>query len=313
MPGEYPSPLGILASRDLADLYTRVRESLALVYRKGSNGAGIVWSSDGLIVTNGHVVAPSGEAQVVLANGHRHVGIVVARHPTRDLALIKIATEGLTAIDAGDSSSLKTGEFVAAIGHPLGYRDAITAGIVVSSRPRPHEESDDSLDLIRTDARFAPGNSGGPLVDSRGRVVGVCTRVAGRLGMAVPSNAVIEFIERGTGSRPHSPIGVTGVPVVLSRPDYESGLLLTEVVDDSLAERAGLFTGDIIVALGTRRVSGRDSWLEAIRDTELEGFSATIIRGGTVEQVRFPNGSTQVLPTSRTGAGAASTFDTKGI
>src|SRR5680860_1128744 len=124
--------LSSVVSDALAEVAARVNPSVALIFQRDGNGAGVIWRSDGQVVTNSHV-AHGGRVEVVLADGRRFVGIVAARHPTRDLAINKIAEEGLPAIEVGDSSTVRPGQVAIAIGHPRGFRSAVTAGIIVAA------------------------------------------------------------------------------------------------------------------------------------------------------------------------------------
>lgn len=283
---------GILSrlDADLQAVYEKVRQSVVLLYRNGGNGAGVIWRSDGVIVTNNHVVSGDGQMNVVLADGRTYLGIVAQRHPTRDLAIVKIAETGLPAIDVADSNNVRSGEIALAIGHPNGYRDAVTAGIVVASGNSQAIEGHSRADIIQTDARFAPGVSGGPLVNHKGQAIGIATRVSGDLGMAVPSSAVQAFV--GDNNAPgRGRIGCRTQIVPLRGHAWQNGLLITRLRDDGPADAAGLILGDVIV-----EVAGR-----AIED--METLPATIMRaspGDSVQMIVLRGGSP--LPLSITPA-----------
>lgn len=180
-------PLG----REMADLASALRRCTVEVRDHGRGaGSGIIWSDDGLIVTNAHV-ARADRATIVLWDGRTFDGTVTARDPERDLATIAIDCGGATLPTAtlGHPTDLRTGDLVVAFGNPLGITGALALGVVhvVESRggaPR----------WIRADIRLAPGNSGGPLADARGRVVGVNTLIANGLGVAVPITSVHRFL-----------------------------------------------------------------------------------------------------------------------
>ncbi len=270
---------------ELEAVYQRVRKSVVLLYRNGGNGAGVIWTADGTIVTNNHVVSGDGQMNVVLADGRTFLGIVAQRHPTRDIAVIKIAETGLPAIDVADSNSVRAGEIALAIGHPLGYRDAVTAGIVVASGNSRLAEGTSRGDVIQTDARFAPGVSGGPLVNHRGQVIGIATRVTGELGIAVPSSAVSAFV--GSDSRPgKGSIGVSAQLVPLRNQPWPQGLLLVDVPSDSPADRAGIILGDIIVEAGDSPIEDRETLPAAlVRAGAGHSVALTILRGGVPVQI----------------------------
>lgn len=257
----------------------RVRDSLALVYHRGGNGAGVVWRADGQIVTNNHV-ARDNRVEIVLADGRHFVGIVANRHPERDLAVLKVAATDLPAVTVGDSATVRPGQLVFALGHPLGYRNAVSAGIVVAAGQAATASGPRTGDFLQSDVAIAPGSSGGPLIDAWGRVLGINTMVNGRLSLAIPSQAVERFVA-GSGARPPAYLGVQGVIVALRRPDYATGFLLTEVVEGGPADRAGLIVGDVVVALGDVRISDQESVPAALlRMTPGAAVTLETLRGG---------------------------------
>jgi serine protease Do len=151
-------------------------------------GSGVLWSSDGLIVTNAHVVR--GRVSVVLPGGRAVQARLLARDSERDLAALAIDAHALSPAEIGDSDSLRVGQLVVAVGNPLGLAGAVTAGLIHAIAPRrPAGPS-----LIQADLRLAPGNSGGPLADARGRVIGINAMIAGGLALAVPSSLVARFL-----------------------------------------------------------------------------------------------------------------------
>jgi serine protease Do len=153
-------------------------------------GSGVLWSSDGLIVTNAHVVR--GRVNVVLPGGRAVQARLLARDPERDLAALAIDAHALAAAEIGDSDSLRVGQLVVAVGNPLGLAGAVTAGLIHAIGPRRSA----GASLIQADLRLAPGNSGGPLADARGRVIGINAMIAGGLALAVPSSLVARFVAK---------------------------------------------------------------------------------------------------------------------
>ena len=145
-------------------------------------GAGVIWHPDGLILTNAHVAHR--DVTVVLADGRARSARLVARDPQRDLAALVVDATGLPAAEIGDSGALRVGELVLAVGNPLGLVRALSAGLVHAVGPR----------AIHADLRLAPGNSGGPLADARGRVVGLNAMIVGGLAVAVPSREAQRFV-----------------------------------------------------------------------------------------------------------------------
>src|SRR5215471_1447659 len=172
--------------RGLGEVAERLRRSTVQVRagrRERGVGSGIVWSSDGLILTNAHV-ARAREMEVELWDGRRWSGRVTSRDPRRDLAALRIEASSLEAASPGDSDTVRPGELVIAVGNPLGFAGALSTGTVHSAYNG----------WIRAGVQLAPGNSGGPLANARGEVIGNNTAIANGLGLAVPSNTAVEFL-----------------------------------------------------------------------------------------------------------------------
>jgi len=212
--------------RGLGEVAERLRRSAARVFTGGhGGGSGIVWSADGLILTNAHVVRDRA-AEVELWDSRRFPATVTARDPRRDLATLKISADALDPAQPGDSATLRAGEIVMAIGSPLGFAGALSTGVVHSTTPS----------WILAAVRLAPGNSGGPLADARGRVVGINTAVVNGMGAAVPIASALDFLAHG----PRPAIGVTLAPA-------PAGLLVLDVAPGSPAESSSLRRGDILL------------------------------------------------------------------
>lgn len=230
-------------------LAERLRRSTVRVFAQPERGggSGVIWNSDGVILTNSHV-ARGAEMQVELWDGRRFPGRVTSRDPRGDLAELRISASGLEAAPPGDSSSLRPGELVMAIGNPLGFAGALSTGVIhsIGALPGMGRQS-----WIRADVRLAPGNSGGPLADARGRVIGINTAIVNGLGVAVPSNAASAFVARG----PRPALGVTLRPA-------QVGLEILELDPKGAAATASLRTGDILLMsfedLSDALDSGRD-------------------------------------------------------
>jgi serine protease Do len=220
--------------RGFGEIAERLRRSTVQVSsdpRRGG-GSGIVWNSEGLILTNAHV-ARAPEAQVELWDGRRLEARVIDRDARRDLASLRIPASGLQAVTPGDSGALRAGELVIAVGNPLGFAGAVSTGVIHSIGPLPGMARQK---WIRADVRLAPGNSGGPLANAQGHVIGVNTAIVNGMGVAVPSNAVAAFLQQG--ARPS--LGVTLRPVPI-------GLLILAVEADGAAAAASLGPGDILL------------------------------------------------------------------
>lgn len=244
---------------ELNTLYERLRPSVVQVYRGNGNGAGTIWRADGLIVTNNHVAGSSTTLRIVTSDDRQFDGNVVARDPERDLALVEVEATDLPAAEIGDSTRVRPGQLVITIGHPHGQRDTLTAGIVVAAGQAATENGPCSGDLIQMDAQIAPGNSGGPLIDLEGRVLGINAMVAGRLGMAIPSAAVERFVARLAPGGANAYLGVNGVIANLPHGPQPVGFVLTDVVDGTPAARAGLMIGDVILSIAGEHIVDQES------------------------------------------------------
>ena len=249
--------------RGFGEIAERLRRSTVQVFAGGWRGvgSGVVWSADGLIVTNAHVARAS-QAQVELWDGRRFEARVTARDPRRDLAALRVAATGLEAATPGDSSLLRPGELVIAIGSPLGFAGALSTGVVHSVGALPGMGRQR---WIRADVQLAPGNSGGPLANARGDVVGINTAIVNGLGVAAPVNAAVEFLRRG--ARPS--LGVTLRPVSL-------GLLLLEVDPGGAAAAASLRAGDILLGSFDDLSDALDSSREVLRLQFVRGDPARV-------------------------------------
>ena len=175
---------------ELATLAEKLQRATVQVYGRGGGGSGVVWQTNGLIVTNAHV-AHGPRVAVELSDGRRLRADVVARAKQRDLALLLVDERGLPAAEIGDSDNVRAGELVVATGYPLGFGGALTAGIVHRGGSRSECSGQR---WVCADVRLAPGNSGGPLADAQGRVVGINSQIYYGLALAVPSNDVCRFI-----------------------------------------------------------------------------------------------------------------------
>ncbi|MEA2718388.1 MAG: serine protease Do [Candidatus Eremiobacteraeota bacterium] len=228
---------------DLEALAETLRASTVAV-RLGRDGAGsgVIWASDGAIVTNAHV-ASRPRVEVVLSDGRRFDARVERRDARRDLALLRINASGLPAAATRDPGELRTGELLVAVGHPLGIPNALTMGIVhapVGDRPGR---------FVQADLWLAPGNSGGPLADAHGRVVGINSMVVGGLALAVPADDVHRFA--GVRNAP-SRLGIRLAPGRLR--DGRDVLVIVDIEPGGRGQRAGLLIGDALLARGAEKL-----------------------------------------------------------
>ncbi|MEE8369792.1 MAG: trypsin-like peptidase domain-containing protein [Dehalococcoidia bacterium] len=295
-----PTPPPVFAST--ADLIEELRPSVVHVQTEVGVGTGFIIDEEGHIVTNNHVITidtiqPAEQITVTLADGSSYPASIVGRDRPTDLAVLVIAAQGLTPIRLGDSSQLRVGEDVVAIGHALNLLGGptVTKG-VVSALGRLIEESVPGTnitvtipDAIQTDALINPGNSGGPLVNTRGQVVGITTAVirgstAEGIGLAISIDLakpiVTELIEDGQVNR-----GFLGISTTQITPDLadifdlgvDHGVGIQEVEPESPAERAGLQPGDIIVKIDETEIRNTGELFQAL----------TKYRAGATVEIEF--------------------------
>jgi S1-C subfamily serine protease len=245
----------------------------------GGSGSGFILTPDGLILTNSHVVHGARSIEVTLADARRVRAELVGEDPDTDVAVVRIAASDLVAAPLGDSSTLRPGQLVIAIGNPLGFQTTVTAGVVSALGRSLRNRSGRLMDnVIQTDAALNPGNSGGPLVTSRGEVVGVNTAVimpAQGIAFAVAINTANFVAGRliRDGSIRRGYLGVAGQTVALhprlirayALPST-SGVLIVSVERDSPAYTTGLRERDIIVSLAGQPVSGVDDLQRVLAD-----------------------------------------------
>jgi serine protease Do len=236
------------------------------------HGSGIIIKSDGVVVTNAHVVQ-FGSLGVTLWDGRALPAEVTSRDLQRDLAILRLRAAGLPAASLGDSNQLRPGELVIAVGNPFGFMGALTAGIVHAVGPLPGLGP---RKWIQAGVRLAPGNSGGPLADASGNVVGVNTMVAGRLGLAVPSNEVTRLVN---GKQTY-PLGVTIRPVRVTPKERERlGLMILELAPDGAADHASLLPGDILVGAEGRFFTALEDLEDALQGSAERVLRLQFVRG----------------------------------
>jgi len=234
----------------LGEIAEKLRRSTVVIQSGGrGSGSGVIWSSDGSIITNAHV-ARGTRVKVQLWDGREFDATIASRDSRRDLALLRIGAMNLPSVSVADSSQVRPGELAIAIGNPLGFVGALTTGVIHTVSPL---RGLGSQSWVQADVRLAPGNSGGPLADARGRLIGINTMIAGRVALAIPSNVVRDFLSTGPSD---AWLGVTVHPVRIPRPNATGssvqafGLLLCEVEPHSPASSASLLPGDILLGSG---------------------------------------------------------------
>ena len=272
------------------------------------SGSGFVFTPDGFVLTNSHVVHGATRLEAAFPDGRRVRAELVGDDPATDLAVLRVPPVSLTVAELGDSATLRVGQLVVANGNPLGFQSTVTAG-VVSALGRSFRSVGGRLidDVIQTDAALNPGNSGGPLVDARGRVVGVNTAVilpAQGICFAVGINTAKfvtgQLIRHGKIRRGR--IGVAGQTVPLLRLaqralgiDAKSGVLVTGVEPDSPAARAGLASGDTIVEYQGSAVTGIDD-LHRLLTADRIGVATSVVVLRGAERLQLPITSVESPP-----------------
>jgi S1-C subfamily serine protease len=284
------------------EVHIEVRQNAGLTRsaeprERQGGGSGFVFTPDGLILTNSHVVHDAARIAVTLADGRRMPATVIGDDPASDLAVIRMDRPsfdepGLTVASLGDSQRLRVGQIVIAIGAPYGFQSTVTAG-VVSALGRSLRSYSGRLidDVVQTDASLNPGNSGGPLVDSFGRVVGVNTAtilpaqgICFAIGINTAKFVASRLLRDGRIRRSYIGVSAQTVPVhrrVVRFYDLpkETGAMVLSVEDASPAKRAGLREGDVIVSLEGKPVAGVDDLHRLLTDVRVGVSSAlTVVR-----------------------------------
>jgi S1-C subfamily serine protease len=282
----------------VASLRVPVSRSRGPAPRRGgeSLGSGVVYTSDGFLLTNAHVVGSSQSGTASFADGSSAPFTVVGADPLSDLAVLRASGSTPPPADLGEADQLVVGQLVVAVGNPLGLAGSVTAGVVSAlGRSLPTPGGRLVEDVIQTDAALNPGNSGGALADSQARVVGINTAVAGvGLGMAVPINAttrrIISTLMRD-GKVRRAYLGLVSMPGPLPAPLQErfgrkTGLRVSQVVSGSPADRAGLRAGDLLLTAAGKPVEkAQDLQRLMFADAIGKPFPITVMRNGALVDV----------------------------
>ncbi len=293
----------------LQDIYVTCIPSVVSIttklYGGSSSGTGVVLSANGYIVTNYHVIENAQSINVLLTDNRQLAARIVGSDPASDLAVLSVEAEDLVSAQFGDSDSLRVGDAVVAIGDPLGveYRGTMTNGII-SAINRNVSVNGRTMNLIQTNAALNSGNSGGPLINAYGQVIGINTIKIGTfaddagvegLGFAIPSatvkDIVTQIISQGyVSGRPK--LGITGESISLFYQRYyrlPAGLFVTDIAPGSNVEKAGLEVGDVLISVDGNKVYSQNDL-----DTLLYQYSAgdvvtlVIYRGGRTMQADIP-------------------------
>ena len=261
--------------------------------RQGGSGSGFVFTPDGFILTNSHVVSGASTINVTLTDGQRYAADLIGDDPETDLAVVRISAPQLVPAALGDSQDVRVGQLVLAIGNPYGFQATVTAGVVSALGRSLRSRSGRLIDnVIQTDAALNPGNSGGPLVTTQGAVIGVNSAVilpAQGICFAIAINTAKlvagQLIQEGRVRR--SAIGIAGQSIPLPRKvarfyrlPAESGVRVEAVESGGPAETAGIRPGDVIVLFGETPIRGIDDLQARLTDREVGVRSpVTILRG----------------------------------
>ncbi len=283
-------------------------------WKERSLGSGVIVSSDGLILTNAHVVEKADEIQVTLYDQQNLKGKIIGSDPKTDIAVIKISAQNLSAIKWGNSDKIRVGEFVLAFGNPFSLSNTVTMGIV-SAVGRANVGIADYEDFIQTDAAINPGNSGGPLVNIKGELIGINTAIFSKtggyqgIGFAVPSNmaqsVMNQLINQGKVVR-----GWLGITIQNFTPELakefglgkSAGALVTEILKGSPAEKAGMRRGDIITEVDDKEIKNVESLRNIIAQSKVGSrIQIKVIREGkplllTAIITELPQDMAQTVP-----------------
>ena len=277
-------------------------------------GSGFIIKSDGLILTNSHVVDGADKVNVILKDGRSFQGKVMGTDPVTDVAVVKIEANNLPTAALGNSDQLKPGEWAIAIGNPLGLDNTVTTGIISATGRSSRDVGvpDKRVQFIQTDAAINPGNSGGPLLNASGQVIGMNTAIirgAQGLGFAIPINTAQRIANQlvATGKVQHPFLGIQMVTLtpelkqtINSDPnsglsvDEDKGVLIAKVMANSPAAKAGLRSGDIIQKIGGQSVKNAEDVQKAVENTPVGGNLQVEVRRNqadvkvTVQPGAFP-------------------------
>ena len=263
------------------EIAERLRRSTVSVRDRGRReaGSGVIWNAEGVIVTNAHVARAMTNPTVELWDRRAYQAKVTSVDGRSDLAALTIDGKGLPVTEIANSDGLRVGELVIAVGNPMGFTGALTTGVVhaLGALPGLGRRS-----WVQANVRLAPGNSGGPLADAHGRVVGINTMIASGLGLAIPSNSVAAFLRR------KSRAPMLGVTVRALRLDTASGrtlgLRVLEVARGSAAEAASLLPGDLLIAANARLFRSPDDLSDVVEKAAPGPLPLRFLRNGGGER-----------------------------
>ena len=309
--GGVPQEAGLDAldpySRAVVDTVDRVGPTVVHIHgertdgRRLGSGSGVIYTPDGYLLTNSHVVSGAAKLTVSLTDGRQVAARLVGDDPDTDLAVLQIDADHLEHARLGDSQALRVGQLVVAIGNPFGFQTTVTAGVVSALGRSLRARSGRLIDsVIQTDAPLNPGNSGGPLVSARGEVVGINTAIiaAGQgICFAISANTAAFVAQRlmRDGRVKRSQIGVAGQDVTLDRRLIRhhalakpTGILVASLTDGGPGAAAGLLPGDVIVGFADQPIGGIDD-LHRLLTAERAGVAAVlrVLRAAELLELRI--------------------------
>jgi S1-C subfamily serine protease len=279
-------------SRAVIGVVDAVGDAVVKIEARGG-GSGFVFAPDGLVLTNAHVVEDARRLAVILPDGQRYQGSIVGADADTDLAVVKISASDLHVARFGDARALRAGQMVVAIGNPFGFQHTVTAGVVSATGRSLRARTGRLMSgLIQTDAALNPGNSGGPLANTRGEVIGINTAViapAQGISFAVSAETarvvVPQLLSEGRVRRSYLGIAAQDVPLPRRLVRHyqlsaSSGVMVTGVSDDGPAQQAGVHDGDLIVAFDETPVELTDDLHRLLTGDRVgQPVSLRILRG----------------------------------
>lgn len=286
-------PLPDVFTSSLVGIFDAAKPAIVQVRTEGrGGGTGILINEDGRLLTNNHVVArDDAKVEALLADGRSFPAVVLQRNPRLDLALLKIEGDNLKTLALGDSTKLRVGEWVFAIGHPWGQRWVVTAGIM--SAMRTAKLADDlTTHYIQSDVGLAPGNSGGPLLNADGQVVGINAMIfGGDLSVAIPSSVVSNWLAELPARRVTLGIEILTMELpatMRSLAAQASGVMVVGIRPERLARYSDIFIGDILLEVAGKAVKDNATLLETLAASqESERLVVKLLRGGTIVETEI--------------------------
>lgn len=290
------------AGVDIPGIVDRVEPSVVTVLTTSGLGSGVVWSSDGIVVTDNHVVAGASTLDVAFADGRHSPAKVQATDPVTDLAVLKVDRSGLPAAKFMKGLP-RVGEPAIAVGSPLGFENTVTAGIVSGlqrSIPGSAAQTQSLVDLIQTDAPISPGNSGGALVNSQGEIIGINEAYlppatgAVSIGFAIPAPTVVDVVTQllKSGTVKHAFFGIQPAQVTSQIAEQlglgqTRGIVVLDVVKGGPAARAGITPGDVITMVDGTALETVEAFLAALRPhAPGDTVTVTLLRDGKRQEAK---------------------------